>query len=224
MYERLHRLIGSAARLARSLSHGEALDFFDERLAGILRQQRGLVLAVAVVVSQDGIQTRLVMDALANGLGRILRVFKPAEQRQRLGDIACVLLAVRFCDALCHAVVKIGDALPAVLVVLVGLNGNAGERRIALNVVRLAQKAVACTETAVKQLFNIDLTAGGCQRQKIEVMDVDVAVKMRFGVDGIKHKHVVELLGALRAVFEHGAHGRVAVDIGVFALDIVFVG
>ena len=55
-------------------------------------------------------------------------------------------------------------------------------------------------------------------------MDVDVAVKMRFGVDGIEHKHVVELFGALRTVFEHGAHGRVAVDIGVFALDIVFVG
>ena len=53
-------------------------------------------------------------------------------------------------------------------------------------------------------------------------MDVTVAVRRRgvFGQDIV----VDEKFGALRAVFEHGAHGRIAVDIGVFALDVFFDG
>lgn len=38
----------------------------------------------------------------------------------------------------------------------------------------------------------------------------------------VQHKHLIKSLGALRAIFEHGAHGGVAVDIGVFPLDVVF--
>ncbi len=52
-------------------------------------------------------------------------------------------------------------------------------------------------------------------------MDVDVAVGVRGR--GVLGQNVVvdKKLGTLGAVFEHGAHGRVAVDIGVFPHDVL---
>lgn len=44
--------------------------------------------------------------------------------------------------------------------------------------------------------------------------------RMRAGVLGIEHIQVIELFGALRTIFEHRAHGRVAIDVRIFALDI----
>ncbi len=47
-----------------------------------------------------------------------------------------------------------------------------------------------------------------------------IAFGVGFRVVRIENKHMVKLLGALGAVFEHDAHGRITVDIGVLALDI----
>ena len=74
-----------------------------------------------------------------------------------------------------EAVFKVGNALPAVLIVLVGLNGDAGQGACALNAVGLAQKAVTGVEAAVEQLLDVDLAAGRGQRQEIEVVNMDVA-------------------------------------------------
>ena len=38
----------------------------------------------------------------------------------------------------------------------------------------------------------------------------------------VQDEHLAELLGPLGAVFQHGAHGGIAVDVGVFPLDVVF--
>ena len=51
-------------------------------------------------------------------------------------------------------------------------------------------------------------------------MDVDVALPVGLGEAGIQHIHVVELLRALGAELQHGAHGGIAVDVGVLALDV----
>ena len=51
---------------------------------------------------------------------------------------------------------------------------------------------------------------------------MDVAAVVCLCVLWVQHKHLIKSLGALRAIFEHGAHGGVAVDIGVFPLDVVF--
>ena len=51
-----------------------------------------------------------------------------------------------------------------------------------------------------------------------------VSVSVGFGEFGIENVHLVEMLRALGAVFEHGAHGSVAVDIGVLTLDIALFG
>ena len=107
------------------------------------------------------------------------------------------------------------------LIVLVGLDGDAGKCGVARNIVRLAQVAVPGGEAALEQLDDVDLAASGGQRQKIEIVDVDITLMVRLGVLRIEHKQLVELLCALRAIFEHGAHGGIAIDIGVFPLDII---
>ena len=104
--------------------------------------------------------------------------------------------------------------------ILVGLDGDAGQSAVTLDASRLAQEAVAGVEAALEQLFNIDLAAGGGQRKEVQVVDVDVPFLMRFAVSGLEQEHAVKLFGRLAAVFEHGAHGRVAVDIGVFPFEI----
>ena len=53
---------------------------------------------------------------------------------------------------------------------------------------------------------------------------MDVAVGMRRRSVLGQNVVVGEILGALGAVFQHGAHGRVAVDIGIFALDVLLDG
>ena len=49
---------------------------------------------------------------------------------------------------------------------------------------------------------------------------MNVAVLVHLAVHGVQYAQLIELLGRLRAVFEHGAHGGVAVDVGVVALHV----
>lgn len=123
-----------------------------------------------------------------------------------------------------HAVFKIGNALSAMLVILIGLKGDAGKRAVALNALRLAQEAVAGIESALEQLLDVNLAAGGGKREKIQIVNVDVPVLVRLAVLGLQHIHLIELLGSLAAVLEHGAHGGIAVNIGVLSLQIALAG
>ena len=75
-------------------------------------------------------------------------------------------------------------------------------------------------EAVVEQLDQIDLAAGGRQGQEVHIVNVDVAVAVRFRMLGLHHEHHVEFLGAFGTVAEHCRHGSIAVDIGIFALDI----
>ena len=140
--------------------------------------------------------------------------FQPRAQR------AAVFLHIGLGDAGRHVVVKAGNRLAAVLVVLVGLYGDAGQCGIATDVLRLAEHAVARRKAALEQRRQIDLRAGGRQRQEVEVVDVDVALAVGARVLRPQDIHVVELLGALRAVLEHRAHRGIAVDVRVLALDV----
>ena len=47
---------------------------------------------------------------------------------------------------------------------------------------------------------------------------------VRFGNLRIQDKHLIKLLRTLGTVLQHGPHGGIAVDIGVFPLDIAFLG
>ena len=123
-----------------------------------------------------------------------------------------------------ETVLEVGNALSAVLVVLVGLYGDAGQGACALDAVGFAQEAVTGVETAVEQLLDVDLAAGRGQRQEIKVVDMDVAFLVGAAELGREQIILVEGLGRLAAVAEHGAHGGVAVDVGVFALEVQLLG
>ena len=123
-----------------------------------------------------------------------------------------------------HRVIEVRHALAAVHFVLVRLDCDAGERRVAADVVRLAQIAVAGGEAAVKQPDEVDLAAGLGERVEILIVDVDIALGVRLRDFRRNHVFVVEALRTLRAVFEHCAHRGIGVDVRVLALDIGVLG
>ena len=49
---------------------------------------------------------------------------------------------------------------------------------------------------------------------------MDIALLVSLGNSRVDNVHLVKLLCALRAIFIHSSHCCVAVDIGVFTLDI----
>ena len=106
------------------------------------------------------------------------------------------------------------------LVILVRLDGDAGQRRIRRDALRLADMAEAGGKAAVEQREQVDLAARCRQRVKIKIVDVDIAALMRRGILRLHQEGLGELLGGLGAVAQHGTHGGVAVDVGVFALDV----
>ena len=218
--QRLHGLIGGAVGLGNGLFVGERLQSLDVLRADAARAQKlRLGLPVGVVLFQRGVQPAGA-QGIDDGAAVLLRVLHPQFQLQGANEVVAVALAEGLFHALGHGVVKVDDGLAAVLVVLVGLYGDAGQRRVGSDVVRLAQVAVAGGKAIFKQLDEVDLAAGGGQREEVHVVDVDIPVAVRLGVLGLEHEHEVELLGALGTVLEHRAHGGIAVDVGVFAFDV----
>lgn len=108
--------------------------------------------------------------------------------------------------------------------VLVGLDGDASQGGIALNAVGLPQGAVTGGKAVVEQLEQVNLAAGLGQHVKILVVDMDVAVDV--GGGNVLGQDIVvdEIFGPLRPILEHGAHGGVGVDVGVFPLNVGVLG
>ena len=106
------------------------------------------------------------------------------------------------------------------LVVLVCLDGDAGQRGIGGDVVWLSEHAVTRGEAALKQPHQVDLGAGGGEGIEVQVVDVDIALGVSLGVYRVEDVHLIEFLCAHRAVLEHGAHSGIAVDVGVLALEV----
>ena len=227
--ERLHRLLRGVVRLPPGRPRGVL-----RRVARLLGDDL-LKAALALVPRQEffhAVRIRVgrahphVAERRLHGRRQLRRVFvrHAVAHLEILGKRRRVLLAVRLPDAERHRVVEIRHALAAVHLVLVRLNRDAGQRRIAADVLRLAQVAVAGGEAAVEQLDQVDLAAGLGQRIEILVVDVDVAVGVRLRDFRRDDVLVVEALRALGAVLQHRAHRGVGVDVRVFALEVGVLG
>ena len=83
------------------------------------------------------------------------------------------------------------------LVILVRLDGDAGQRRIRRDALRLADMAEAGGKAAVEQREQVDLAARCRQRVKIKIVDVDIAALMRRCVLRLHQEGLGELLGGL---------------------------
>ena len=75
-----------------------------------------------------------------------------------------------------HGIVEIHDRLASVLVVLVALNRNRRQRRVAADRFWLAQVTVSGSEATPKQLSQLDL--GTCGRPSIEIQVVNVNITL----------------------------------------------
>ena len=163
MYQCLHRLIGGAVGLLIRPLAGEGDDFFS-RLAPVplsKRIEEGPVKAV--VARKAGGRPLLLLGGGNQRLGRRLGIGLAIQEFESPGQVLTIEAAIGFFDALRHPVVEVRDALSAVLVVLIGLDRNTGQRGVACDIVRLPQEAVAGAETAAKQLLDVDLATGGGQ-------------------------------------------------------------
>ena len=215
--ERLHGLIGSLFRLFQR----ECLGFFCNVSAH--ERSEGFRLGAQVIHISGELGPQALFSL--NGAQCVLHLLQRharlgSQQLETLENIDGILLFVCFGNARRQAVVKVYDALAAVLVVLIGLDGDTCQGGITLDVVGLAQKTVARGETAFEQLEQVDLAAGGGEGVKIKVMDMDPALPVRPALLGCQQVFVIIVLGCLAAVLKHGAHGRVAVDVGVAALHV----
>ena len=223
VHERLHglerRAVGIAQGVLSRIGHG----LVGGPLAGAdLHERRAHGGLEALVHGEAGPHARLRLDARERVLRERAGVVHGIAQQQidGFGQMLLVQAAVRLAHALGQTVVEVADSLPAVLVVLVALDGDAGQRRVAGDVVGLAQHAVARGEAALEQLLQLDLAARGGEGVEVHVVDVDVAFAVGAGELRVDDAHLVELLGRLRAVLEHGTHGGVGVDVGVLALHV----
>ena len=147
----LHGLVGGAVGFGPGVLGGEGADLLVE---GGLQVEEGLLDLIVGGIALQGRGLSLLLPDGLDGLVDLLVLLGEVggQQLQRLGEVAGVELAVGLAHALGHGVVEGGDALAAVLVVLVGLDGDAGQGGVAGDVVGLAQVAVAGGEAAVEEL------------------------------------------------------------------------
>ena len=224
MNKRLHCLIGRLVCLLLGAALREVENAGNHLLVRhILRQQFRHACAVVSVLFQRGFEVlRLRLRHQFIGVRVTLRVVQ--QQLQRTGEVHAVALDERLFHAGRHAVIEVHNRLTAVLIVLVCLNRNARQRRVGRDVLRLTQIAVPRGEAALEQALQFNLTARRRQRVEVHVMNVDIAIHVRLTKSRIHDVLLVILLCAFAAEFEHCAHGSIAIDVGVLALDVGFAG
>ena len=157
---------------------------------------------------------------LPQGLQVLFQILVLSPDCQNLRQILRVQLAEGLLYAVRHAVVEVDDGLPAVLVILIGLNGNTCQGGIGGDIVGLPQEAVPGGEAALEQLLDVDLGTGRSQGVEVQIVDVDVALLVCLSVFRLQNEHLVELLGPLAAILEHGSHSSIAVYVGILPLDV----
>ena len=224
MHQGFHGLVGGLVRLPPSCLGGVAGGFLGLLLGDLLEAVFPLMAGQVVhklpgkflgLVHVDPLP-QVLLHVVHQGLHLVVR--HAFFQLNKLNQSLKIFLGIGLIHALGHGVIEVGHALAAVHLVLVGLNGNAGQGRIAGDGVGLPQIAVACGEAVVEQLDQVDLAAGLRQGVEILVVDVNLPLGMGLGDVGRDDVLVVKALSAFGAVLEHGAHGGVGVDVGVLPL------
>ncbi|MPM10990.1 hypothetical protein SDC9_57328 [bioreactor metagenome] len=127
----LHCLIGGPVGLFDRAEVGKGLSLFHLFLTSEFLHEVGkLGFKVSFAVLQLGAKAGLPGHSGNDGFYLVFRVLLTRQQHER----SCKVLAVNTDKGLAHAVghtvIKVHDGLPAVLVVLVGLDGDAAQGRV----------------------------------------------------------------------------------------------
>ena len=112
--------------------------------------------------------------------------------------------------------------MTAVLFVLVGLKEDSSESGIRTDGIWSAEMAMTGVETAVfKENEWIGLAASkGAGSVEVKVMNVDVTIVVSGSDVWAEEQGLSEHFGAFGTELKHFAHGGVAIDVGVAALNI----
>ena len=219
MYKGFHSLISLSSYLIVGELGSSVLHFPGFIFRNYLFKFLKLQLFVIVVPSHARTYSVLFLDLLSN----LFHSVHVVQKVQHFPKISKIEFLICLSHSGSHAVIEIRHRLAAVLVVLIGLDRDACESRIAFYVVRLSQMSVTCGKAAFQQFHQIYLAA--CHRKSIEihVVYMYVSVFVSRSVLRIYHIHLVEFFGTLGTVFQHCSHGGVAVYVGVLTFYFVFL-
>ena len=172
--EGFHGLAGLLPGLFFGLPGGEGLDLFH----GILGAEGPEDVPLRLLVPGEVVHGQGLVQEIAGGdVGA-------GQELQGLGQVLPVGAGEALGHAGSHVIIEAGDALSAVLVVLVALDGDLGQGGVAGDGLGLPDGAVGVFKAACKELFQVDLAAGGGQGEEVHIVDVDVAVHVGPGVEG----------------------------------------
>ena len=134
------------------------------------------------------------------------------------------VLAERLGHPFRHEEVESGNRLSAVLLVLVGLENDSSQCRVALDTLRSTDAAVLCAESSFEEVVHVILDAS-CRlgRIIIQVMDMNVAQLVRFGKTFRQQIFVSIIFGHFRCESHHLPGRCVAAHVGVAQVDVVLV-
>ena len=169
-----HGLIGSPPDLLIRIFLRPLLQLGNILFLHHFRQPDSLFFPVGFILIHCGPQSGFLFDGFAHGPNLFQTVFHVIQKVDHFSKIGPIQLLVGFFDPVCHSVIKVGNALSPVLVILIGLNSNAGQGGIALDIIRFPQVSVSGGKPPFEKFLDIDLAAGGGQGQEIQVMDMDV--------------------------------------------------
>ncbi len=221
--DRFHRLEGRAVGLGQRVLLRKALQLSADLVAVFLGQQLELLCVILSGGFELSDLTGSGFRGCADRFDVFCRVLVIREQLGAAGEVRAITLVISLGNAGRHAVIEVRYRLTAVLVVLVRLDRDAGECAVGGDIVGFTNEAVTGGEAVLEELQQVDLAAGGGEGQKVEVMDVDVALTVRLGELGVEDIHLIKFLCALGTVLEHSAHRGIAVDVGVLTLDVVIL-
>ena len=152
MDQGLHGLIGIAPGLLDRILAHKTQHLGCGACVHVTLQQTADRLVKPIVAGKAGDRAGLLLGVLDDGLAQQFAVLLIQIDLDGLGQIIGKSAAEGLFDAGRHGIVEIGDGLAAVLVVLVGLQCDAGQGRVRANVIWLAQEAMSGGEAALEQL------------------------------------------------------------------------
>ena len=143
-----------------------------------------------------------------------------AQEQRHVGQV----LAEGLQHARGHEMVESRDRLPAVLLVLVGLEDDRGQRGVALDRLRRAHRAVLRRESPLVDVAQVVLDAGrGLGGIVVQVVNVDVPVAVGAAVTHADEVFQGVVLRDLRSEGHHLPGGRVRRHVGVREVDVVLL-
>ena len=224
MDKSLHSLICSSVNFFESILKIKLLNSFSCCCIYISAKLFKFSFLIAIVITENRINTFFFPDFISNFIAYFLTIVKLSNHLKATSDVVNIFLAICFLYAFSHCILKVRHTLTAVLVILIRLNCDTSECRIAVNIVWFTKETMTCRKAILKKLDEVDLTASCCKCKVVQIVDMNISLIMSLCMLRIENIHFIELLCTFGAIFKHSTHSCISIDIRIFALDITILG